>query len=101
MPLTRAGHYTIGGDPGGDFFASPGDPAFWLHHAQIDRIWWIWQNQDFKNRQNVISGLKSLIDPTAGDGTLDDWLEMGVLGTGTTIRDTTSTASGPFCYIYV
>jgi len=96
-----AGHYTIGGDPGGDFFASPGDPAFWLHHSQIDRTWWIWQNQDFKNRQNVISGPRSLTDPTAGDGTLDDWLEMGVLGTGTTIRETTSTAAGPFCYIYV
>ena len=25
------GHYTIGGDPGGDFFVSPGDPYFFLH----------------------------------------------------------------------
>jgi len=96
-----AGHYTMGGDPGGDFFASPGDPAFWLHHAQVDRTWWIWQNQDFANRQNVIAGPRSLIDPTAGDGTLDDWLEMGILGTGTTIRQTTSTTGGPFCYFYL
>lgn len=34
-----AGHFTGGGDPGGDIFASPGDPVFWLHHGQIDRTW--------------------------------------------------------------
>ena len=39
-----AGHFTYGnGDPGGDLFSSPGDPNFWLHHAQIDRTYWIWQ----------------------------------------------------------
>jgi len=35
-------HYTIGGDPGGDFFTSPGDPAFWVHHGMMDRVWAIW-----------------------------------------------------------
>ncbi|EOA91705.1 uncharacterized protein SETTUDRAFT_152771 [Exserohilum turcica Et28A] len=30
------GHYSMGGDPGRDFFVSPGDPLFYLHHAQID-----------------------------------------------------------------
>lgn len=97
-----AGHYTIGGDPGGDFFASPGDPAFWLHHAQIDRTWWIWQNQDLAIRQNAISGTITLSNsPPSRNGTLDDWLEMGILGTGTTIRDVMSTTAGPLCYIYV
>ncbi|KAK6088534.1 tyrosinase central domain protein [Seiridium cupressi] len=37
-----AGQFTIGGDPGGDFFVAPGDPAFFLHDAQIDRVYWIW-----------------------------------------------------------
>lgn len=23
------------GDPGGDLFTSPGDPAFWVHHGQV------------------------------------------------------------------
>jgi tyrosinase len=32
-----AGHYTVGGDPGGDFFVSPGEPWFWLHHAQVGK----------------------------------------------------------------
>jgi len=45
------GHFVIGGDPGGDPFISPGDPAFYLHHAQVDRVYWIWQMLDFQNRQ--------------------------------------------------
>ncbi|TAQ89355.1 hypothetical protein B7494_g2355 [Chlorociboria aeruginascens] len=96
------GHYTIGGDPGGDFFASPGDPAFFLHHAQIDRTWWIWQNLDIENRQNAIGGTITLNnDPPSRNGTLDDWLDMGVLGTGRKIRDAMSTVGGEFCYIYI
>ena len=40
--LHGGGHFTIGGDPGGDVFISPSDPAFYLHHGQIDRVWAIW-----------------------------------------------------------
>jgi tyrosinase len=25
---------------------SPADPMFWMHHAEIDRIWWIWQQSN-------------------------------------------------------
>ena len=35
-------HYVIGGDPGGDLFTSPADPAFWVHHGQMDRLWTTW-----------------------------------------------------------
>lgn len=45
------GHFTIGGDPGADPFISSGDPAFFLHHSQIDRVYWIWQMLDLKNRK--------------------------------------------------
>ncbi|KAL2016187.1 hypothetical protein VTK56DRAFT_4076 [Thermocarpiscus australiensis] len=38
------------GGLGLDAFASAGDPAFWLHHAQVDRMWAIWQNLDAKKR---------------------------------------------------
>ncbi|KAB5582305.1 hypothetical protein GE09DRAFT_1197762 [Coniochaeta sp. 2T2.1] len=50
------GHFTIGGDPGGDLFTSPADPAFYLHHAQIDRVWWVWQNLDPEKRTRAIGG---------------------------------------------
>ncbi|PQE10679.1 hypothetical protein CJF30_00010659 [Rutstroemia sp. NJR-2017a BBW] len=45
-----AAHFTIGSDPGGDFYTSPNDPAFWLLHGMIDRVWYIWQIQDLQNR---------------------------------------------------
>ena len=33
----NAGHRFIGGHMAGAF--SPNDPVFWLHHANVDRIW--------------------------------------------------------------
>lgn len=96
------GHFTIGGDPGGDIFTSPGDPAFFLHHAQIDRTWWIWQNQDIKNRQNAISGTITLNNsPPSRNGTLDDLIDLGVNAAPVAIKDIMSTVAGPLCYIYV
>jgi tyrosinase len=40
-------HVRIGGDTG--FMSDPStaalDPIFWLHHANIDRLWEVWRNQ--------------------------------------------------------
>jgi len=41
--------------PKQDFFTSPGDPLFFLHHAMLDRVWWIWQMQDPEMRLNAIA----------------------------------------------
>lgn len=98
-----AGHFTFGGDPGGDIFSSPGDPAFYLHHAQIDRTWWIWQNLNLETRQNAISGTMTLNNsPPSRNGTLDDIIDLGVNTPdgGIRIGDAMSTMAGPFCYIY-
>ncbi|TVY39261.1 Tyrosinase-like protein [Lachnellula subtilissima] len=97
-----AGHFTIGGDPGGDIYTSPGDPVFWLHHGQIDRTWWIWQNQDIASRQNAISGTITMYNsPASRNGTLDDILYLGVNADDIAIKDVMSTVEGPFCYIYM
>lgn len=37
----NSGHRWIGGHMGRS--ASPNDPIFWLHHANVDRIWALWQ----------------------------------------------------------
>lgn len=50
MGCHGGGHAGIGGiarDP----VISPNDPAFWLTHGQLDRVYWIWQMLDFNNRQ--------------------------------------------------
>ncbi len=51
-----SGHFTIGGDPGDDPFVSAGDPIFYLHHAQVDRLWTIWQALDPKTRFGQVFG---------------------------------------------
>ena len=100
------GHFTLGGDPGNDVFTSPGDPAFYLHHANIDRVWWIWQKLSPRERQfsdNAIAGSRTFLnDPPSANGTLDDEIEFGyAAGPARQIRDLMSTVGGPFCYVYL
>jgi tyrosinase len=102
-----AGHYTIAGDPGGDFYTSPNDPAFWVHHAMIDRTWSIWQTQDLPNRLAVIAGGTDMMGGLFGGGgrqqSLDDVVDFGVVGVNGArykIRELVSTVDGPFCYVY-
>lgn len=42
-------HAAVGGQEG-DMTAmhSPNDPIFWLHHSNIDRLWWNWQQSGIK-----------------------------------------------------
>ncbi|KAK0619575.1 hypothetical protein B0T14DRAFT_554787 [Immersiella caudata] len=97
------GHYTLNGDPSSDFLVSPGDPAFWLHHAQIDRVWWIWQNAKPATRATAIGGSTSMIGG-GRQGRLSDNLDMYILGESMAIEKAMSTVGmtgGPFCYIYV
>lgn len=54
-------HGAIGGDAV-DFFSSPGDPVFYLLHAQIDRLWTIWQGQDWAARQDALHGTGTMLD---------------------------------------
>ncbi|KAK1749680.1 putative tyrosinase [Echria macrotheca] len=102
------GHYTLNGDPSADFSVSPGDPAFWLHHGQIDRVWWMWQNTDPETRTKAIAGTITISNqPPSREGRLDDILDMGppgVLGESLVMEKAMSTigmTGGPFCYIYV
>ena len=102
LGVHTAGHFTIGGDPGGDLFASPGDPMFFLHHAMIDRTWWTWQNQDLGARLFAIGATVTLNDsPPSRNATLDDEITLGFVGVpDLTIREASDTLGGPFCYVY-
>ncbi|KAK5122678.1 hypothetical protein LTR85_003941 [Meristemomyces frigidus] len=101
LGVHTAGHYLVGGDPGGDLFTSPGEPYFYLHHAQIDRTYWIWQNHDLAARQNAIGGTITLDnDPPSRNTTLEDTIDLGVSADAITIASAMSTLDGPFCYIY-
>ncbi|CAI4217905.1 unnamed protein product [Parascedosporium putredinis] len=85
MAVHGGGHFTIGGDPGGDFYFSPLEPAFFQHHGQIDRMYFVWQNLDWETRQNI-----------AGTGTM-----MNQPPAQRPIKDLIDTlGSAPFCFVY-
>jgi tyrosinase len=39
-----------------DQAASPGDPLFFLHHTNLDRLWWKWQQANLTTRLSEMSG---------------------------------------------
>ncbi|KAH6664819.1 hypothetical protein F5X68DRAFT_237253 [Plectosphaerella plurivora] len=99
-------HYTIGGDPGGDLFTSPGDPAFWVHHGMMDRMWTLWQALDPVKRHRDISGgdyghMTWANEPPSRKVRLSDVIDMGYAGDSITIGEIMNTLSGPLCYFYL
>jgi tyrosinase len=92
----------MGGDPGSDPFISPGDPAFYLHHAQVDRVYWIWQNLDFDARQGVW-GTTFLFDLVPSPNTtVNDIIDLSPLAPPVTIKSLMNTVgNSPLCYAYI
>ena len=96
----QVGHFTVSGDPGGDFYISPNEPSFWLHHAMIDRIWTIWQSQDYPNRMMQMEGGTTMFGAGRAQS-LDDLTDLGTVADVVyPIRDLMSSVDGPFCYVY-
>ncbi len=65
--LLESYHNTVHGWVGGtmnDIMVSPADPLFWLHHAEIDRIWSIWQaNPANAGKGPTLTGANAKMDP--------------------------------------
>ncbi|KAG2024167.1 tyrosinase central domain-containing protein [Coprinopsis cinerea AmutBmut pab1-1] len=81
--------------------ASPADPIFYLHHANLDRIWAKWQNADRKNRLYDISGPVSQVGPEADEQvTLDFLLPFETLADPVLLGDVMDTEAYPGCYRY-
>lgn len=97
------GHFTPGATSVmSDFYSSPGDPLFYLHHAMIDRTWTIWQLLDIPARQNAISGTSTFLNtPPSANMTLTDSIAFGFVAANQTLGDLMSTFGGPFCYYYL
>lgn len=102
----RPSHAFIGRD-GIDLFTSPNDPAFYLLHAQVDRLWAIWQGQDLEAREYAVYGNRTFegipLDtaPTAppSNVTLDDVMDLGG-GYRPLVKEGLSMAERGRCYIY-
>lgn len=76
--------------------------VFYLHHSMIDLVWWIWQNMDYDNRRDAISGTQTFLNsPASANATLDDIVDLVFAGDGPiTLGNLMSNTDGPFCYTY-
>ena len=93
------GHSTIG-DVMSDFFASPQDPAFTLHHGMIDRLWAMWQAGNV-SRRHAMHGTSSIWNSRKSPPVkLDTVLEFGMLGPSKTMRELMDPTAFDYCYRY-
>ena len=76
------GHFGVGGTLGqmGDLYVSPADPLFWLHHANLDRLWWSWQKSNLGARLTDISGPVFIMD--YGSGVAGRERDVGISAVG-------------------
>lgn len=92
----------------GDLYTSPADPIFFLHHANLDRVWWSWQKKGPHKRLMDISGPINLMDygnEKGGNVTLAFPLSMGVSAVDVTVGDIMDIKAcgkpgGVLCYDY-
>lgn len=76
------------------------DPVFWLHHGQIDRLWWQWQSDDLLNRLEDYGGPTSLASPVF-DAELQNMVLVLGLDEDTPVGGIMNIMSGMYCYNYV
>jgi len=70
-------HVWVGGTMA-DILVSPADPLFWLHHANIDRLWSLWQRKPANKGKNPsLSGNNRIMDPWTES--VGDVLDIGDL----------------------
>ncbi|KAG9101065.1 hypothetical protein FRC06_003408 [Ceratobasidium sp. 370] len=100
---TAAGSSCIGGSTW-----TANDPLFFLHHANMDRIWYLWQNKNWANAAAFAGGsISTYTDPSYPNG-YPPWLNRtSVLPTDgmssglKTVQSVMSTTAGDLCYVYV
>lgn len=100
LGLHTTGHSGLGGDAS-DLFSSPNDPSFFLHHAMVDRVYWIWQALHARQANTIAGTITVNNSPPSRDALVTDMVHMGNLASARPIKDLLSTLNGPFCYMYL
>lgn len=102
LGMHGAGHFAIGGDAG-DLYSSPNDPVFFLHHAMLDYVWWIWQALHPDQARTVAGTITIGNRPPSRNATVEDVVQMNYLDLeAAKIRDLLGSLDGsPLCYVYV
>ncbi|KDN33312.1 hypothetical protein RSAG8_13595, partial [Rhizoctonia solani AG-8 WAC10335] len=89
-------HRTISGDMRRQY--SPNEPLFFLHHAQIDRLWTIWQGRN-ETRLHDYAG-NTVQDGTVDTASLDDKLFTLGYAPESDVVDYMDTLAKGLCYTY-
>ncbi|KAH7313855.1 hypothetical protein B0I35DRAFT_480502 [Stachybotrys elegans] len=90
-------HSAIGGDMSPA--TSPNDPIFFLHHGQIDRLWWLWQQIEPEVRNKDFSGNRYQDDETV-QAALDDYMSFFGMADGIMVAEVMTTQNDLLCYTY-
>jgi tyrosinase len=95
-------HFVVGGVLGtiGNPENSPGDPLFYLHHGNLDRVLWVWQQKDLMTRLGQVGGPVVPFDYGGRNVTLDFTVNMGRLARNATLKELLDTQGGTLCYTY-
>lgn len=78
------------------------DPVFFLHHTQVDRLWWIWQQRDPEKRLSEFNGpAKDFLEgDNSSHSSLTDILPMAGLVEDKIVADVLDTNQKFLCYRY-
>ncbi|KAM3084433.1 hypothetical protein ACMFMG_001463 [Clarireedia jacksonii] len=103
--IHTGGHWSIGGSFGHitDLYVSPSDPLFFLHHTNLDRVFWSWQTRRLPYRYTDISGPLVYADydnEVAGNTTLAYVLDVGTTNKNSTVGAVMNIRGGTLCYDY-
>ncbi|KAL6703677.1 hypothetical protein ACN47E_009451 [Coniothyrium glycines] len=96
------GHFGVGGVLGtiAGTANSPGDPLFYLHHANMDRLYWLWQQRDLETRLHEVGGPITPLDYGGENVTLDFEVNIGPLAGTVTLEQLLNTEGEILCYTY-
>ncbi|KAM4067126.1 tyrosinase [Hirsutella rhossiliensis] len=96
-----ASHGYVGGDEQ-DLYTSPNDPLFYLIHSQIDRLWAVWQGQDYASREFALDGTVTINNmPPSEDATLSMIMHLDIAaGNDMPVSDAMTAIGNDYCYIY-
>jgi tyrosinase len=87
------------------------DPLFFVHHAQIDRLWWLWQHQNIESRVQDYTGSVAVREleargkhsehdrPESG-AKLSDMIDLGGLAPPLSVSQIMATKTDVLCYKY-
>jgi len=82
-----------------NLYTSLVDPIFWVHHGNLDRVWWSWQSLDLDKRLTDIGGPNGP-DWNSPNITLDFPLELATVASPLPVRDIMDIRVWPWCTDY-